>query len=410
MNKNDGPPKRQRLRDLGITIGHFPTGKNNAITDVKGVKVGHTTLIQGQGKKTSKQSGPVRTGVTAIIPCDEIFGKYLIGGSFILNGAGELLGITQVHEWGVIESPILLTNTFSVGVCSQAVIDHMTDKYPGIGADLDVIMPIVGECDDSWLNNITGNHLKPDHVIKAITEATDGPVPEGNVGGGTGMITCDFKGGIGTSSRKIALGEGTYTVGILVMSNFGERENLRIDGLPIGKMLAGKYKDVLARQNNYGSIITVIATDCPLSAQQLNRLCKRAALGIGRVGSHAAHGSGEIIIGFSTANKIKRDCKEKYNHFKTIPDKTINPLYEAVIEATEEAIVNSLCMGDDMVGINNHFIPKLPLDDVKTIFAEYKEFEKRVFSHKNFLDSYKIPDKIKAGATQEVGPTQRGAN
>lgn len=383
--------KRCRLRDLGVSIGRYQTGKFNAITDVKGVKVGHTTLIQGQGKMTSKKSGPVRTGVTAIIPSDNIFHECLTGGAFILNGAGELSGLTQVVEWGTIESPILLTNTLSVGICADALINHMTETLPGIGVEHDVIIPLVGECDDSWLNNITGNHLKAEHVVNAIKSAKSGPVEEGNVGGGTGMITCDFKGGIGTSSRKLPSQMGGYTVGVLVMSNFGERHSLRIDGIPVGKILQEKFKNVGARVDNYGSIIVVIATDCPLSSHQLNRLCKRAALGIGRAGSYAAHGSGEILLAFSTSNKIPRDTQKHPHKIRVIPDKRMNPLYEAVVDTTEEAIINALCAGESMYGLNNRFSPGLPLDDVKAIIEEYQKFSKSIGEHQQIKKIYNRP-------------------
>jgi len=371
---------RCRLRDLGISIGNFPTGKFNAITDVKGVKVGQTTLIQGDGRITGKKAGPIRTGVTCILPGENIFQEYITAGSFILNGAGEVSGLTQVTEWGTLETPILLTNTFSVGTCSSAMIHHLTEKYPSLGLEQDVIIPIVGECDDSWLNNIAGSHLKQEHVISAMESAKTGPVQEGNVGGGTGMITCDFKGGIGTSSRKISMGNSFYTMGILVCSNFGDRKDLRIDGFPIGELLATKYKDITSRKDNYGSIIAVIATDCPMSSHQLNRLCKRAALGIGKVGSYAAHGSGEIILAFSTANKTHRDNRDSLDRIKSIPDKKMNLFYSSIIEATQEAIMNALCMGEDMYGINNHFSPALPLDDVKQIMTKYNTFKNSLYN------------------------------
>ncbi len=370
--KNNTQNKRVRYRDLmGHGIGNYKTGKYNAITDVKGVKIGHTTLIKGRGKIIGKE-GPIRTGVTAIIPSDNVFFQSVVGGAFVLNGAGEISGLTQVNEWGMIETPIILTNTLSVGACSEAVVKYMTNKYPSIGLEHDVVIPLVGECDDSWLNNIAGNHIKMEHVIEAIKNAKDGPVIEGNVGGGTGMITCDFKGGIGTSSRRLAQHHGGFTVGVLVMSNFGERKDLKIDGIPVGQLLAPKFSHLNRRIDNYGSIIAVVATDAPLLPHQVNRLCKRAALGIGRTGSYAAHGSGEIVLGFSTANKIPRETQKMLYKMRIMLDKKMNPLYEAVIEATEEAIVNALCMAQDMEGRSGHFSPALPLDDLKNIVEKHK--------------------------------------
>ena len=362
---------RKRLRDLGIKIGKFKPGRYNAITDVKGVKVGHSTIIQNPGGDLKKA---IRTGVTAILPNDDnIFYHRLPGGSFVLNGAGELNGITQVNEWGMIETPILLTNTLSVGTCSEATVNYMTEKYPTIGLEHDVIIPLVGECDDSWLNDIRTRSINHTHVLDAINTASSGPVQEGNVGGGTGMITCDFKGGIGTSSRKINLPYGQYTVGILVMSNFGERNELRIDGLDVGRLLELKYTDQPTRRDNYGSIIAVLATDAPVLPHQIARLCKRVGLGIGRAGSIAAHGSGEIVLGFSTGNTIPRESSKGLYKMKILQDTCINPFYQAAVEATEEAIINALCAGEDMEGLDGHYCPALPLDDVKKIFKKYRK-------------------------------------
>jgi D-aminopeptidase len=255
--------------------------------------------------------GPVRTGVTAILPNPvNIFEERVVGGGFILNGAGEVSGMTQLMEWGLMETPIFLTNTLSVGAVSDAAVKWMVEKYPGIGEMHDVIIPLVGECDDSWLNDIAGRHVKEQHVYEAISTASDGPVAEGSVGGGTGMITCDFKAGIGTSSRKLPEKLGGYTVGVLVMSNFGVMGQLRVGGLPIGEILEPRWGQLPRREQNYGSIIAVIATDAPLISHQLNRLAKRAALGVGRVGSTAMHGSGEIVLAFSTANMVPRETRK----------------------------------------------------------------------------------------------------
>ncbi len=375
---SDGP--RVRARELGLPLGRFRPGKYNAITDVEGVRVGHSTIIRGEGP-LKPGTGPVRTGVTAILPDQgNIFMERMTGGGFVLNGAGEVSGMTQVMEWGLIETPILLTNTISVGAVSDGVARYMIDRYPGIGDEDDVIIPVVGECDDSWLNDIAGRHVKEVHVLEAIGAASDGPVAEGGVGGGTGMITCDFKAGIGTSSRKLPEVHGGYTLGVLVMSNFGKMHNLRVGGLPVGEVLAEKFRDLPRREHSQGSIIAILATDAPLLSHQVSRLCKRVSLGIGRVGSFAAHGSGEIIVGFSTANRIPRRTNKMVYRMKILLDQRLDPLYEAVMEATEEAILNSMCMARPMEGINGNYCPALPLDEVRRfvdacrpIFASVKK-------------------------------------
>ncbi len=363
---------RVRARELGLPLGRFKPGKHNAITDVEGVLVGHSTIVRGDGPLKPGE-GPVRTGVTAILPNQEnIFMDRLAGGAFVLNGAGEVSGLTQVVEWGLIETPILLTNTMSVGAVSDAVARHMVERYPGIGDEHDVIIPIVGECDDSWLNDISGRHVRDTHVLEAIGNASSGPVAEGSVGGGTGMVTCDFKAGIGTSSRRLPEVFGGYTLGVLVMSNFGKMHNLRVGGLPVGEVLAEKLRHLPRRGQTYGSIIAVVATDAPLLPHQIHRLCKRVSLGIGRVGSYAAHGSGEIIVGFSTANVIPRRTRKMVYKMKILLDQRLDPLYEAVIEATEEAILNSMCMAGPMTGINGNHSPALPLDEVRRFLSACK--------------------------------------
>ena len=358
---------RYRARDLGIPLGRFRPGKWNAITDVEGVLVGHSTIIRGAGP-LRRGRGPVRTGVTAILPNQRnIFEQRVTGGGFVLNGAGEVSGLTQLMEWGIVETPIFLTNTLSVGAVSDAAVQWMVEQFPGIGDEHDVLIPLVGECDDSWLNDVAGRHVKAENVREALETATSGPVAEGSVGGGTGMISCDFKAGIGTSSRKLPPAFGSYTFGVLVMNNFGHMQDLRVAGLPVGPLLEPKYRHFHKRAISYGSIIAVAATDAPLSSHQLGRASKHVALGIGRAGSIAAHGSGEIILAFSTANKIPRTTQKMIYHMKILLDQRLNPLYEAAIEATEEAILNSLCMAREMEGVNGNFAPALPLDEVKEI-------------------------------------------
>jgi D-aminopeptidase len=368
------PAPRVRARELGVPLGRYKPGRWNAITDVAGVKVGHSTIIRGAAGPLQVGKGPVRTGVTCILPNPaNVFEERVAGGGFILNGAGEVSGMTQLMEWGLMETPIFLTNTLSVGSVTDAAVKWMIDSFPGIGDEHDVIIPLVGECDDSWLNDIAGRHVREEHVREALHTATDGPVAEGSVGGGTGMITCDFKAGIGTSSRKLPQALGGYTVGVLVMSNFGLMHQLRIGGLPVGEVLEQRYRSTPRRQRDYGSIIAVVATDAPLITHQLSRLAKRAALGIGRVGSTARHGSGEIVLAFSTANKVPRQTGKMVYRMKILLDARLDPLYEAVIDATEEAILNSLCAARDMDGANGNVSRALPLADVKELIVSWQK-------------------------------------
>jgi D-aminopeptidase len=362
---------RARLRDLGFSIGRFPVGPWNAITDVGGVRVGHTTLVEGDGP-LEVGKGPVRTGVTAVMPNSDIFNQRAVAGGFVLNGAGEVSGLTQVQEWGLLETPILLTNTMSVGKVSDAVVKWMTRKWPKIGNEEDVVIPLVGECDDSWLNDAVGRHVRSEHVYRAIEQAASGPIAEGSVGAGTGLITCDFKAGIGTSSRRVDIEGTVYTVGILVQSNFGVMRSLRVDGVPVGEVLAEEFGGP-RRERNAGSIITIVATDAPLLSPQLVRVCKRAALGIGRCGSFAAHGSGEIVVAFSTANIVPRTATRMTATLDVLLDEACDPLYEAVVECTEEAIVNALCMADEMRGPTEHVAPALPLDRLAEILGRYRQ-------------------------------------
>ncbi len=362
--------KRQRVRDLGLTIGEYSPGPLNAITDVPGVKVGHSTLIEGSGRR-KPGNGPVRTGVTVIVPNDDIYQRKLVSGGFILSGAGEVAGMTQLQEWGLIETPIALTNTLSVGRVSDSVVKWMAEKYQSIRELQEVIIPVVGECDDSFLNDAVGLHIKPQHVFAALDTAASGPVLEGAVGAGTGMICCDFKGGIGTSSRVIPLGSDNYTIGVLVQSNFGVMEHLRMDGYPVGRVFAASQGLYSRRVNNYGSIIVVVGTNMPLTAQQINRLCRRAALGIGRVGSYGAHSSGEIIIGFTTANEIPRVAPTPVRSYNMVLDTFLDPAYKGVIEATEEAILNSLTMAVDMEGAGGNKVPAIQLPLLQGLLGHY---------------------------------------
>ncbi|MFM8315311.1 MAG: P1 family peptidase [Deltaproteobacteria bacterium] len=362
--------QRRRIRDLGVSIGEFPTGPLNSITDVPGVRVGHATLIEGSGRR-KPGNGPVRTGVTVIHPNEDVYNRKLVSGSFTLSGAGEVSGLTQVMEWGVIETPIALTNTLSVGRVSDCIVKWMAQKYPEIREQQEVIIPVVGECDDSFLNDAVGLHIKPQHVFSALDQAKSDLPLEGAVGAGTGMICCDFKAGVGTSSRVISLGQHSYTLGVLVVSNFGFMEHLRVDGFPVGKGLVAVQGKYSRRVNNYGSIIVVVGTDIPLTHMQVNRVCRRAALGLGRVGSYGAHSSGEIIIGFSTANEVSRVATHPQMEIRAIRDTGLDPVYKAVIESTEEAILNSLTRAVTMEGVNNNRIPAIDLDLLKQLYDRY---------------------------------------
>ena len=357
------------VRELGINIGKFPSGKFNNITDVAGIKVGHTTLVE---------DNDIRTGVTVIMPNDKIFYNKFLANSFVLNGAGEVSGLTQLTEWGLLETPIALTNTMGVGAVSNAVVKWMSQKYEKIWNARDVVIPVVGECDDSFLHNTVSFPLKKEDVIKALMTSTSGVIEQGSVGAGTGMICCDLKSGIGSSSRVIELDGVSYTIGMLVLSNFGHMEDMRVDGFPIGKILAQKLGNYKRRVDNYGSIIAIMATDLPVSPHQLQRLCKRAALGIGRVGSYAAHGSGEIIVGFSTANIIKHGASKAHYELNLILDDFISHAYQAVIDATEEAILNSLTYSTDMTGMDDNFVPGICHKTLKEAYLKFKSTEEEL--------------------------------
>ena len=364
---------RARARDIAtdhkLDLGMYAPGAHNAITDVKGVKVGHVTLHFGDGK-LEVGKGPVRTGVTAIVPPGNVFLERLAASGSVLNGAGEMTGLTQIFEWGLLETPIVLTNTLAIGTACDASVRYMIDKVPGIGREHDTVLPVVAECDDSWLSDIAGRHVKDTHVLDALNHAKGGAVAEGCVGAGTGMITFDFAGGIGTSSRVLPAREGAFTVGVLVQSNFGHVVDMRMGGAHVGPSIAPLYKHIPKRGGDYGSIICIVATDAPMTAHQLQRLSKRAALGIGRTGSYAGHGSGEIVLSFSTANAYPRTSSKRVLTIEVLSDEHIDPVFRAVVECVEEAILNAICMGTDIVGCNRHFAPALPLDKLKDALGQ----------------------------------------
>ncbi len=327
-----------KIREYGTRIGHFKTGKNNSITDVEGVKVGHVTLDE-EG---------IKTGVTAIIPHGgNTFKDKLIASSHVINGFGKSIGLIQIEELGVIETPIILTNTLSVGVAHETLVRYMLDINDDIGDTTGTVNPIIGECNDGEINDIRGLHVKSEDIYNAIKSA-DVEFEEGDVGAGTGMICYDLKGGIGSSSRIVKLGDREYTIGVLVLSNFGSLEDFVLNGDKIGEELCKKIGKKIETEDK-GSIIVVLATDIPLSSRQLKRVTKRTIPGIGRTGSYSGNGSGEVVIGFSTANIIKHYEKEDIVQIKIINEDKLNSVFKATVHATEEAILNSLICASSVI-------------------------------------------------------------
>ncbi|MCD6291761.1 MAG: P1 family peptidase [Anaerolineae bacterium] len=368
--------RRLRARELGIVIGTLPPGRWNAITDVPGVRVGHVTLIEGEAGPLQPGRGPVRTGVTAIIPHDgDIVHELVHGITYCINGYGEVTNVDQVAELGVIEGPILLTNTFSVPMVEDAVMQWMEQRDPDIGVRRGGVSPVVAECNDSWLNDIRGRHVRPEHVFQAIENATAGPVAEGNVGGGTGMSCFELKGGIGTASRVLPESLGGYTVGVLVQSNFGRRPQLRVDGVPVGRELADWHP--LPEPPVGNSIVIVLATDAPLIARQLRRLAVRCGAGLARTGSTHGASSGDFVISFSTAERVPLRPSTPTLRLEILPDfgPATEGLFQAAIEATEEAILNALCMAETMRGRDGHVRHALPLDRLVEIMRRYGHSE-----------------------------------
>jgi D-aminopeptidase len=363
---------KPRARDLGVPLEGTP-GPLNAITDVKGIEVGHTTLISGEGK-LQVGVGPVRTGVTSILPRGkQSSNDSVFAGWFSLNGNGEMTGTTWVEESGFLEGPIMITNTHSVGVVRDAVIAWRVKRGAPDASGYWWSLPIVAETYDGYLNDTNGFHVKPSHAFEALDGAKSGPVIEGNVGGGTGMICYGFKGGIGSASRKLDQNSGGYTVGVLVQANFGRRNQLRIAGVPVGAEITEgtlSSNDGGALRDDVGSIIIVVATDAPLLSHQLNRLARRAALGVARTGSSSGNGSGDIFVAFSTANP-EAAKPTGIIQLTMLPNDRMNPLFEATVQATEEAIVNALVAAETMTGIDNHKVIALPHDRLKQVMRKY---------------------------------------
>jgi D-aminopeptidase len=361
---------KPRARDLGIPFDGTP-GPNNAITDVTGVEVGFTTLISGSGKLIVGK-GPVRTGVTAILPRGKNSHDQCFAAWFTLNGNGEMTGTTWVQESGFLEGPVMITNTHSVGVVRDAVIAWQM-KHQGKTFQ-PWSLPVVAETWDGFLNDINGFHVKPEDVFAALDGAKSGPVEEGSVGGGTGMVCFGFKGGTGTASRKLDARDGGYTVGVLVQANYGRRPNLHIAGVPIGQEIPDLVPERGKLNEGSGSIIVVVATDAPLLPHQLKRIATRVAVGVGIVGGRGENSSGDIFIAFSTANPGAAR-NSGLATVQMVPNDRINPLFNATVQATEEAIVNVLVAGQTMEGVNGDKVYALPHDRLKEILKKYNRLK-----------------------------------
>jgi D-aminopeptidase len=371
-----------RALDLGISIGLLRPGPLDAITDVAGVRVGHSTLISGVGPLIGGK-GPIRTGVTVVVPVEgDPFAEAVYAGAHRLNGNGELTGLEWIREAGLLAGPIGITNTNSVGVVRDAIVAAASrvSTRPGSAWSL----PVVGETWDGWLNDIDGQHVRAEHLEAALASAVGGPVAEGNVGGGTGMICHRFKGGIGTASRRLDDAEGGFTVGALVQANYGRRERLAIDGVPVGRAIGldevpSDRDDEAATPSDAdaGSIIVVLATDAPLLPHQCERLAQRAGLGVARTGGAGEHSSGDLFIAFATGNRglvaaDETDGRPFTREVRTLDDAWISSLFWAAIESTEEAIVNALVAAETLEGRDGHIAYRLPHDRLVEVWQQYR--------------------------------------
>jgi D-aminopeptidase len=353
---------QKRLRDYGVKIGVMKTGALNAITDVKGVKVGHTTIQQGDS---------INTGVTAIIPAEgNLFQSKVPAAIYIGNGFGKLMGISQVKELGNLETPIVLTNTLSIATAADAIIDYSVSQKEN--QNLRSVNAIVGETNDSYLNDIVGRHVKKQHILTAIENAKNGVVAEGNVGAGTGTVCFGFKGGIGTASRVLPKASGGYTVGVLVQTNFGGV--LQIDGVPVGVALNQYFLNNQLNDPADGSCMIVVITDAPVTARNLERIAKRAMMGLAKTGGIASNGSGDYVMAISNAEglRVPHESKEKLQTVQELRNDEVSPLFLATIEATEEAILNSLFAAKTLKG-KNGTIQSLPIDQTIKLLKEYKK-------------------------------------
>jgi len=370
--------KRTRAADLGIRIGRLPRGPYNAITDVPGVLVGHATVIEGQ-PETDRVEGIARTGVTVIFPHKNIWEESVYAGAFSLNGNGEMTGLLWVEESGLLGTPIGITNTHSVGLVRDAIISYYFSRNPDSKSRW--MIPVVGETWDGFLNDVNGMHVKQEHVHQALDSASSGVVTEGSVGGGTGMVCYEFKGGVGTSSRVISLNGRQFCLAALVQANYGRRYQLIVDGVPVGRDIP--VTEVPGRtdlqqtglsSSREGSIIVIIATDIPLLADQCKRLARRGALGIVRAGSMGADSSGDIFLAFSTGNRIHSSLHAASNEgfaVRTLGHEALTPIFEAVVESVEEAVLNALCTAATLTGIRKQTAYALPLNKLVGIMRKY---------------------------------------
>ncbi len=378
---------RPHTRDLGIKIGQYETGEWNAITDVPGVKVGHVTINEGQGT-LNPGHGPVRTGVTVIIPRDDVWHHKVPAGAFVLNGTGEMTGLAWVVESGFLEYPIALTNTLNVPRVADGVMNWMIKQYPGIGITDDTLTPVVAECDDSRLNDSQGRHVSSGEVVQALETAASGPVQEGSIGAGTGMVSYQFKGGIGTASRILPTERGGYRVGVLVNANHGRRHEFTMAGVPVGRLYTNEEKTLAKeevttalslhpkpfrpqKRQDSGSIIIIVATDAPLDARQLVRLSRRATIGLARTGSISHHGSGDFVLAFSTGNSIPHYPKDPTFVMTHLADTHLNSLFQATVEATEEAILNALLQATTVTGRDGRRFEAISIKELRSILATY---------------------------------------
>jgi D-aminopeptidase len=366
MEIGDGVEMRARARTLGLAHWLLPSGPLNAITDVAGVRVGHVTLVAGEGA-LRPGVGPVRTGVTAILPHgDNLFAEKVCAAVHTINGYGKACGFEQVRELGVIETPIVLTNTLNVWLAADAVAQYAIRHNPAIGIRTSTVNPVVGETNDGYLNDIQGRHVRVEHVWRAIENASDGVVAEGSVGAGTGTSCFGWKGGVGTASRCRVGSDQRFCVGALVQSNFGRPQELTIGGVPIGRLLQPPVA-LPAKPAPPGSVMIVLATDAPLDARQLQRLCRRAAAGLACTGSTFQHGSGDFVIAFSTARRIPQAATQLTTARVVVEDeeRLMDWLFPAVVESVEEAVLNSLCMATTTAGRDSHVRYALPLAKVQ---------------------------------------------
>ncbi len=360
---------RARCRDVGLRLGILEPGPRNSIADVGEVRVGHVTLVSGEGKLVPGQ-GPVRTGVTVVVPHrGNVWRERPKAAWDTINGCGELTSALEMREFGVIETPIGLTNTMCVGNVGMGLIEAALEANADAGIEEATVVPIVSECDDSYLNDARGLHVTPPHVKEALAVASP-DVIQGTIGAGTGMTCCDYKGGIGSASRRLSTKEGGWTVGALVLSNFGEQQHLTIAGVPVGRELMALEGRSPARGSG-ASIVTVLATDAPFSSRQLGRVARRAFHGIARLGSFGHGGSGDIAIAFSTGQWVPYDATEEPLLEKRVHDSRMDPIFLAAVEATEEAIVDSLFTATTVVGRDGNTSPQLPVPTVVDLLDRY---------------------------------------